>query len=206
MRIREAIRQLFLAPEPFYSADDAAGLLGWSVPRVRAAIDDGDIDAERTGSGHRIAWDEVAAVLVSDQPPSLIEDALGDDAAVLPEFVRLGELRVRIPRYAIVLLEALAARDDISVGELLARHLLDLADAQSDWLAAAVPDFAEAMRWPERTKVSATAEANDTLPAIPRAPAACAASSRSNVRRGGERPPFDTRPGRVPASGWLWVE
>ena len=96
--------------KPFYSADDVAGLLGWSVPRVRAAIDVGDIDAERTCSGHRIAWKEVAAVLVGDQPLSFIEDALGDDAAaVLPELVHLGELRVRIPRYAIVLLEALAA-------------------------------------------------------------------------------------------------
>lgn len=49
----------------------------------------------------------VAAILVGDQPPSLLEDALGDDAAaVLPELIRLGELRVRVPRYAIVLLEA----------------------------------------------------------------------------------------------------
>ena len=82
-------------------------------------------------------------------------------------------------------------RDDVSVGELLARQLLDL--------AAAVPGLAEAMRWPERTEGSAPAEANDTLPAATRAPAASPASSRSNASRGDGRPSFDTRQGRVPA-------
>ena len=33
--------------------------------------------------------------------------------------------------------------------ELLSRHLLDLAGSEHEWLSATMPQFTEAMRWPE---------------------------------------------------------
>ena len=46
------------------------------------------------------------------------------------------------------MLDKLAERDELSVDELLSRHLLNLASAEGDWLAAAIPDFPAALRWP----------------------------------------------------------
>lgn len=57
----------------------------------------------------------------------------------MPELVRLAELRVEIPRYQTVMLEKLAERANLSIDELLSRHLLDLAGAEVDWLDSTIP-------------------------------------------------------------------
>jgi hypothetical protein len=80
---------------------------------------------------------------------TIIESALGANVrTVMPELVRLAELRVRIPRYEIVMLAKLAAREQTTVDDFLAQHLLDLAAAKGDWLNELSPEFAEAARWP----------------------------------------------------------
>jgi hypothetical protein len=81
---------------------------------------------------------------------SAIEDALGDDAAsVLPEAIRLVELRARVPRYQREMLRYLAERHGTTVDEVLTRELEDVACAHSQELAAAVPGFELALAWPE---------------------------------------------------------
>lgn len=150
MSIHERVRQVFLAPQESYTVVEAAALLGWSVAGVEAAIRDGDVEAIRTCSGHRVAWQEVAAMITAQYPQALIEQALGNEASsVMPELVRLAELRVEIPRYQTMMLEKLAERASLSIDELLARHLLDLAGAEIDWLDRTIPQFGAAMRWPE---------------------------------------------------------
>ena len=79
-----------------------------------------------------------------------IEEALGDEAvAVLPEAIRLVELRARVPRYRRDMLRYLAEREGTSVDQVLTRELEDVACAHSEELAAAVPGFALALAWPE---------------------------------------------------------
>ena len=69
-------------------------------------------------------------------------------AAVIPELVRLTNLEVSIPRFEVMALERVAARDGKSVSALLAKELLDFASAHATWLAAEIPGFAHALAWP----------------------------------------------------------
>lgn len=150
MSIRERVRQVFLHPQQVYTPIEAAELLGWTIAEMDAAIREGDLEATRTCSGHHVQWQEVAAMLTAQHPQAVIEKALGSEApSVMPELVRLAELRVEIPRYQAVMLSKLAERENISVDEFLARHLLDLAGAEYIWLNEAVPQFGSDMRWPE---------------------------------------------------------
>lgn len=150
MSIREGVRTLLLSPRDFYSAPEAAEILGWSRSELTKALEQGELEGERACSGYRIAWQEVAAMVTAQYPQALIEQALENDvASVMPEIVRLAELRVQIPRYEVVMLARLAERENVTVDEYLSRYLLDLAGAEVEWLSTRIPQFAEAMRWPE---------------------------------------------------------
>jgi hypothetical protein len=88
-----------------------------------------------------------AAMRIWEQ--AVIEEALGDDAAgVLPEAIRLVELRARIPRYQREMLHDLARRNDTTVDEVLAGELEDVACAHAEELSQALPGFANALAWP----------------------------------------------------------
>jgi hypothetical protein len=117
---------------------------------MERAIEAGIVAVTPEDSGARIAWREVAVMLTARYPHAEIEAALGPEmASVIPEAVRLTELRVRIPRYQVVMLTKLAGRERISVDELMSRHLLDVASSEVDWLRRRVRGFEAAMRWPE---------------------------------------------------------
>jgi hypothetical protein len=90
-----------------------------------------------------------AAMRVWEQ--SAIEEALRDDAAVvLPEAIRLVELRARVPRYQRDMLRWLANRDGASVDAVLARDLEDVTSAYAEELVGVVPGFQAAMGWAAR--------------------------------------------------------
>ena len=145
----EAIRRVFLNRQDSYPAAEAAEILGWTPSEMDRAIEEGTIEVIRGRSGDRIPWQEVATLLTARCPQVAIEEALGAEmAAVIPEPVRLAELRIRIPRYQIAMLAQLAERERVSVDELMARHLLDLASSECGWLRRRVAGFEEAMRWP----------------------------------------------------------
>ncbi|HEV8432072.1 MAG TPA: hypothetical protein VGR95_01580 [Thermoanaerobaculia bacterium] len=117
---------------------------------MERAIAAGEVAVDRGRSGPRITWEEVATLLTARCPQAAIEEALGAEmASVIPEPLRLAELRIRIPRYQIAMLAKLAGRERISVDELMSRHLLDLAGAEADWLRRRIRGFEAAMRWPE---------------------------------------------------------
>lgn len=150
MSIRERVREVFLRPQQSYTPAEAAELLGWTITEIDRAIREGDLEATRTCSGRHVAWQEVAAMITAQHPQAVIEHALDRAVtSVMPELVRLAELRVTIPRYQTVMLSKLAERENTSIDELLSRHLLDLASAEVDWLNETIPQFTLAMRWPE---------------------------------------------------------
>jgi hypothetical protein len=70
----------------------------------------------------------------------------GAHAQAIPELLRLADLEVRIPRLEILALERLAGRDGKSVDTVLARELLDVVSAHSEYLATAIPGFIAAPR------------------------------------------------------------
>jgi hypothetical protein len=85
-----------------------------------------------------------------EAPMKAIAAVLGADLAdAIPELVRLADLEVRIPRLEILALERLADRDGKSVDAVLARELLDVVSAHSEYLATEIPGFTAALRWPQ---------------------------------------------------------
>ena len=114
------------------------------------AIEEETVEVTREGSDARIAWREIAMMLTARYPQAQIESALGAAMrSVIPELVRLAELRIRIPRYQVAMLAKLAEREAMSIDELMARHLLDLAAAEAGWLERRIAGFEAAMQWPE---------------------------------------------------------
>lgn len=147
MNLRKRIRQLFLAPKPVYSTSETASLLGLKLTAVEEAIRAGELDATRTCSGYSLSWQEVAIAVTTQHPRETIEKALGrQTSSVLPDLLRLAELRVRLPRCQTLMLEQ---REHTTVDDVLARHLLDLAAAEREWLTATSPQVEAAIRWPE---------------------------------------------------------
>jgi hypothetical protein len=101
--------------------------------------------------GQRVGREEMIAAAMRTWEQTTIEDALGEEAAaVLPEAVRLVELRARVPRYQREMLRYFARKDGTSVDHVLTRELEDVASAHAEELAAALPGFDVALAWPER--------------------------------------------------------
>ena len=96
-----------------------------------------------------VPWAELVSFAMDFWDQADVEAALGAELAdVLPELLRLDDLAVRIPRLEIAALERIAVRDGRSVDAVLARELRDLVSAESSWLSAAIPGFAQALNWP----------------------------------------------------------
>ncbi|MGH9421015.1 MAG: hypothetical protein ACRD3J_13650 [Thermoanaerobaculia bacterium] len=124
----------------------AADLLGTTLKDLKRDIEDGVIVAVSTTLGIKVSKGEMIATAMRVFEQSVIEEALGDEAAaVLPEAIRLVELRARVPRYQRDVLRELARREGMSIDTVLARELEDVASAHAEELASAVPGLAEAI-------------------------------------------------------------
>jgi hypothetical protein len=146
---RESIRRIFLTPRPHVALMTAADLLGMPFPVLKREIAEGTIVAVSTGVGVRVTKEEMIAAAMRIWPQAVIEEALGEEAGrVLPEAIRLVELRARVPRYQREMLRWLAMRNETSVDEVLTRELEDVACAHAEELASALPGFEEALAWP----------------------------------------------------------
>ncbi|HEX7678989.1 MAG TPA: hypothetical protein VF713_12745 [Thermoanaerobaculia bacterium] len=94
-----------------------------------------------------MAKEELMAAAIQRWERAVIEEALGADAAaVLPEAIRLVELRARVPQYQREMLQVLARQEGTSVDAVLTRELEDVASAHAEELAAVMPELA--MAWP----------------------------------------------------------
>ncbi len=143
------IRDLFLNPRPTYSPAEAAEAVGMSMEEVWGAAAIGELEADKNGDVPR---EELVSFAMDFWDQAEVEAALGAELAdVLPELLRLDDLNVRIPRLEIAALERIAVRNGRSVDAVLARELRDLVSAESSWLSAAIPGFAQALQWPEGT-------------------------------------------------------
>jgi hypothetical protein len=143
------IRRIFLTPRPNLPLMTAAERLGMTLQELKRDIADGAIVAVSTRVGTRVTKEEMIATAMRLWDQSAIEEALGDDAATLiPEAIRLVELRARVPRYQRDVLRELARRDGTSIDAVLTRELEDVASAHAEELASALPDLSAALAWP----------------------------------------------------------
>src|SRR5882757_6351373 len=132
------IRHIFLQPRPHVSIMQATGLLGWTRREMAEAIANGDVEMWATSVGKWVPRAE------------MMGEALGEDAdGILPQAIRSAELRVRLPRHHIDMLEYRADQQETTVSGVLERELDGIASAHIEELSAALPGFAEAMAWPD---------------------------------------------------------
>jgi hypothetical protein len=149
--VTRCIRNIFLSPSLHHALLNAATLLGISLPELRRAIAEGSIVAVPTRVGLRVPREELIAAAMRTWRQDEIEEALGDDAAkVLPEAIRLVELRAWVPRYQREMLDVLARRNGTTIDVVLMRELEDVACAHAEELALAMPGLEAALAWPER--------------------------------------------------------
>jgi hypothetical protein len=147
--VRDSIRHIFLSPRPHVALLTASSLLGITFAELKKEVEDGAIVAVSTAIGRRVLREEMVAAAMRTWDQATIEEALGQEAAsVLPEALRLVELRARVPCYQKEMLRYLARREGMTVDHVLVRGLDDVASAHAEELAAALPGFAEALAWP----------------------------------------------------------
>lgn len=68
---------------------------------------------------------------------------------MLPPALRTAELRVRLSRHHVAMLEYRAGQERTTVSGILSRELDGMASANAEELSAALPGFAGAMAWPD---------------------------------------------------------
>jgi hypothetical protein len=144
------IRRLFLDSKDTYSTAEAAAILGIEPLDLKNLMESGELEGVRTCCGMKLSRKELISFAMDHWPQASIEEALGDDLPnAIPKLLRLADLHVRTPRFQILALERLAERDGKSVDALLARELRDIVSANSQYLAAVIPGFSSALRWPQ---------------------------------------------------------
>lgn len=149
MTTHERIRQIFLFSKATYTLLEAAELLEYSEREVLGAVDRGDLEVTREEAIPRLPWSELTIAAAERWPQELIEASLGDElSSVMPELVRLTELRVRVPRFGVVVAGRVALREGTSIDHVVSRQLLDLAVNESAENEASIAGLASAMRWP----------------------------------------------------------
>ncbi len=146
----DSIRQIFLGPHRDVSTKTAAFLLGVLPSEVEAQIADGEIVPISTSRGIRIPRPELIGAALRSADQEAIEVALGADGErLLPKYVRLVELRARIPRYQREMLSFLASKYNVTVNSFLAAQFRDLESSHSEELEIVLPTFRAALNWPD---------------------------------------------------------
>lgn len=146
---RTSIRRIFLSSRPHVALMTVADLLGIPFQTLKREITEGSIVTVSTGVGVRVTKEEMIAAAMRTWPQAVIEEALGEESQrLLPEAIRLVELRARVPRYQREMLRGLARRNETSVDDVLTRELEDVACAHAEELASALPGFEAALAWP----------------------------------------------------------
>ena len=146
----DRIRNIFLFPHPKASISTATALLGWCRNQMTEGIASGEIELMTTPLGKFVQREELMTKALETWPLEVIEEALDDDAeSVLPKALRTAEVRARLPRYQIDMLRYMAEQSQTSLSGVLARELEDVASANTEELAAAIPGFCAALGWPD---------------------------------------------------------
>ena len=131
-----------------YTTLEAASLLKIDLERLNAEIEARDLEAVTEGNA-LLPWKEVAYLALRTWPLYLIFEALGAEAAsYVPELLRPTSITVTLPSYQVRMLEVLARDQQLDLSTFLQLHLLDLASAESPFLAEQVPGFSTAFHFP----------------------------------------------------------
>ena len=142
----DRIRSIFLHPESRVTIDAAAELLGWTQRQMHAAMQAGEVE---TCGGSMIDIREVAETALHLWPLTVIEDALGSEAALaMPPALRTRRILLRLPLYIIGAMQYLAEENGEPVEAFVTRELHGLAYEARERLSDALPGFAEAVEWP----------------------------------------------------------
>jgi hypothetical protein len=143
----EAIRKLFLEHREQYSIREAAALVGWSSREMADEIASAEL--RHVDLDANVSWRAVAMIAMTIWSYDAIEQALGEDASVLPPLARLVDRTVHLPQFQLVAIEAAALRQGVTFNEFLAGHLADFVCLEVPELAKRVPGFREAFLWPQ---------------------------------------------------------
>jgi hypothetical protein len=143
----EAIRKLFLEGREQYSIREAAALVGWSSREMADEIASSELRSVDLNA--HVSWRAVAMIAMTVWSYESIEEALGENASVLPPLARLADRTVRLPQFQLVVIEAAARRQGVTFNEFLAGHLTDLVCIEAPIVAKRVPGFREAFLWPQ---------------------------------------------------------
>src|SRR4051812_20566708 len=109
---RSRIRRIFLSPRPNVALLTSAELLGMTFAELQREVENGSIVAVSTRLGRRVPREELITVAMRVWEQGVIEEALGEDGVhVLPEAIRLVELRARVPWYQREMLQYLARQE-----------------------------------------------------------------------------------------------
>lgn len=147
MKRAEAIRKLFLERPEQYSIREAAALVGWSTREMADEIASSELT--RANLDADVSWRAVAMIAMTVWSYEAIEEALGENASVLPPLARLADRTVRLPRFQLVAIEAAARRQGVTFNEFLAGHLSDLVCIEAPVLTKGIAGFREAFLWPQ---------------------------------------------------------
>ena len=109
------------------------------------------LDAELLREIEQIAADEGRSVsaLVSGRLESLVRERKGHSSGLRSPVLRTAELRVRLPRHQIAMLEYRAEQQATTVSGVLERELDRIASAHAEELSETLPEFAAAVEWPD---------------------------------------------------------
>src|SRR4051794_38045206 len=90
LSIVSKIRNLFLTPQPTYSAAEAAEATGMSLDDVRGWMEVGELEGIEVRSEIVLPWDELVSFAMDFWEQADIEAALGAELAdALPELLQL---------------------------------------------------------------------------------------------------------------------
>jgi len=148
-QFRKLIRAVFLQRRESYGPREVQRLTGMEPERVRAAIQQGELEGKLLGKGFRIRWPQLAALAFDRWSMEEVESALGEDTPqALPPLVRIVTLTARVPQYQVSMLEEFARRG-ISIDATVTDALLTVAEDNLAQLRDAIPGLEEAIHFPE---------------------------------------------------------
>jgi hypothetical protein len=144
---RDRIVRIFTVKRT-YTTLEAASILKMDLERLNAEIEARDLEAVTEGTT-LLPWKEVAYLALRTWPLQTIFDALGSEApSHLPDLLRPTKITATLPTYQVRMLEVLAHEQHLDVSTFLQLYLLDLASAESPFLADEILGFSEAFRFP----------------------------------------------------------
>ncbi len=161
MKQTEVIRKLFLEHREQYSMREAAALVGWSTREMADEIASSELRSVDLNA--YVSWRAVAMIAMTTWSFEAIEEALGENASVLPPLARLTERTVRLPRFQLVAIEAAARRQGVTFNEFLAGHLTDLVFIEARHSQKLYGDFAKHSYGRSRSNVNQRTPPNRTV-------------------------------------------